>query len=124
MPLPADIWTWGPWIGLLIAVVLLALPVILSRMANRDKIDQERRDRADKTDQERRDKADQERREQAALLLQHLQTTATNAQRKLDEQGAEFLKALERRDTRDERIIEALRGLTATIDSLQRRQQR
>ncbi len=109
---------------LLILLVVLGFPILRFRMEARDKADQERRDRADKADQERRDRADQERREQAALLLQHLQTAATSAQRRSEEQTTEFLKALERRDQQTERIAEALRGLTTAVDSLQRRQQR
>jgi hypothetical protein len=124
---PPDIWSWGPWIGLLLAIVLAALPVILSRMANRDKIDQERRDRADKADQERRDKADEERRAQAALLLTTLQLAVDRAERRLEAQTKDFTEALTRRDKQNSddlrEVTNGLRGLTTAIDSLQRRQQ-
>lgn len=126
--LPPDIWRWGPVAGLIIAVALLVLPALLSRMTNRDKADQERRDRADKADQERREAAERERREQQTMLIQYLQNVAEKAQVRLDQQTGEFLKSLDKCNQqaadRDARAIGALNDLTKTIDSLQRRQQR
>lgn len=126
--LPPEIWQWGPWVALLFVAVIFGLPVMLTRMQNRDKADQERRERADKADQERRDKADEERRAQAALLLATLQTTIERAERRLEAQTKEFTEALARRDKQNSddsrEVTNALRGLTSAIDTLQRRPQR
>lgn len=125
---PPEIWQWGPWVGLLFVALLASIPIIRDRIKRRDDADEERRKRADEADQARRDAADKERRDGQAMLLKYLQDAAADSRRRMEQQEAEFLKALDKRDQQaaeqNARTVAAMERLTAAInDSLQRRQQ-